>query len=480
MPYRDLREFLEKLEAEGELARVAAEVDWNLEVGAITRRGLDLRLSALLFEHVKGYSRNYRLLGNLFGPTRPVAQGRLALAFDLPRTTLPLDIIADFRQRVVGRVKPKVVVGGPCQENVHLGDEVDLLEFPAPLVHGSDGGRYIGTWHVDVTRDPDTGWVNWGMYRHMVHDRRTMGLLAHPSQHAGMMYQKYEERGQPMPIAVAIGTEPVCSIVAATQIPTGVDEVEVAGAVRGEPVELVKCQTVDLKVPATAEIVIEGFVAPDERRSEGPFGEYTGYQAGGVLSLPVIHVTAITHRHDPILTFSNMGKPWDEAGIISSIAVSAAIAQELERQNIPFKAVYAPPPDLGAIIAVESRPGLGRAVASAVWASKPGQHRPFLFVVGEDVDVTNLEDVYWCLVTRLHPERGIHVEVGGPGHPLFPFLSSEERQELRGIRVLFDATFPAEWPTEDRPSIVDFEHDWPVEIREKVLTRWEEYGLTYS
>lgn len=479
MPYRDLREFLTRLEDEGELARIAAEVDWNLEVGAITRRGLDLRLPALLFERVQGYPESYRLLGNLLGPTRPAAQGRLALALDLPKTTPPLDLIAEFSRRSEGRVAPRMVAAGPCQECVHLGAAVDLLSFPVPLLHGGDGGRYVGSWHVDVTRDPDTGWVNWGMYRHMVHDHRTMGILAHPSQHAGMMYRKYEERGESMPIAVAIGTEPVSSIVAASQLPAGVDEAEVAGALRGEPVELVRCRTVDMAVPATAEIIIEGHVAPGERRLEGPFGEYTGYEAGGVLSLPVIHVSAITHRRHPILTFSNMGKPWDEAGVISSISVSAAIGQELRRQGIPFRAVYAPAPDLGAIIAIESQPGLARAVAQAVWASKVGQHRPFLFVVGDDVDVTNLEDVYWCLVTRTHPVRGIHVEAEAPGHPLFPFLSPQERHEYRGARVLFDATFPADWPVEERPEIMDFEHAWPAEVRQKVLARWQEYGLPH-
>ncbi len=475
MPYADLREFLGRLAAEGELHRVTAQVDGNLEIGAITRRGIEMQLPAMLFENIKGYSPEYRVLGNLLSPTRPVKQGRLALALDLPKDTPQQGIIEEFGRRLDRRVKPVIVATGPCKENITTGEAVDLLRFPTPFMHAGDGGRYIGTWHTTVTRDPDTGWVNWGMYRHMIHDRKTMSILSFPPQHAGLHYAKYEARNEAMPIAVAIGTEPVCSIVADTQLPAGEDEADLAGGLRGEPVALVRCETNDLYVPATSEIVIEGMVRPKERKPDGPFGEYHGYRNAQPVDLPVIDVTCITFRDQPILTVSNMGKPWDEAGIISSIAQSAIVGAELKRQNIPYAAVYCPAPDFGVIIAVKSQyVGYAHTVAAAVWGSKVGIHRPFVFVVGDDVDVTNAEDVYWCLVTRLNPERNIHIQHNAPGHSLFPFLSAEERSIRRGSRVLFDATFP---PDIEQPVVMDFRHGWPPEVQDKVISRWHEYGF---
>jgi len=475
VPYKDLREFLDKLDAEGELRCIEVEVDWNLEIGAITRRGIELALPAMLFKKVKDYAPSYQVLGNLLTPTRPVKQGRLALALELPKDTPPLELIQEYGRRMRRRIKPKLVETGPCKENIVKGDNVNLWQFPTPLMHGGDGGRYIGTWHITITCDPDSNWVNWGIYRHMIHDCHTMSMLSFPPQHGGLHYQKYEARGEPMPIAVAIGTEPVCSIAADTQLPAGEDEADLTGGLRGEPIELVKCETNDLYVPAGSEIVIEGFVRPNERKPDGPFGEYHGYRDFHPVNLPIIDVTCITHRHSPILTISNMGKPWDEAGIISSIAQSAIIGAELKRQNIPYTAVYCPAPDFGVIIAVKPQyAGYAHTVASAVWGSKVGIHRPFIFVVGDDVDVTNPEDVYWCLITRMNPERNIHVQRNAPGHALFPFLSLEERRARRGSRVLFDATFPADI---EPPVIMDLKHGWPPDVQRKVIERWSEYGF---
>ncbi|MFQ5625657.1 MAG: UbiD family decarboxylase [Methyloligellaceae bacterium] len=475
MPYKDLREFLDRLEAEGELHRIEAEVDWDLEIGAITRRGIELQLPALMFEKITGHPPDHRVVGNLLTASQPVKQARLSLALDLPKDTPPGELIKEFGRRMERRIEPPIVESGPCKEIILRGDEVDLWQFPTPMMHGGDGGRYIGTWHITVSQDPDDGWVNWGIYRHMIHSRNAMSMLSFPPQHGGMQYAKYEARNQPMPVAIAIGTEPACSIAADTQLSAGESEPDLAGGLRGEPIELVKCETNDLYVPATSEIVIEGQVRPHERKSDGPFGEYHGYRDFNSVELPIIDVSCITHRRAPILTVSNMGKPWDEAGIISSIAQSAIVARELKRQNIAYSAVYCPAPDFGVIIAVKPQyEGYAHTVASAVWGSKVGVHRPFIFVVGEDVDVTNPEDVYWCMVTRMNPERNIHVQRNAPGHSLFPFLSREERSARSGSRVLFDATFP---PGITPPVVMDFEHGWPDEVQAKVLRRWREYGL---
>ena len=479
MPYNDLRAFLDKLRSERELSEIEAEVDWNLEIGAISRRALDLRSPALLFRNVKGYSLEHRVLSNLMGPSKPVVQGRVALAMDLPKDTPTLKVIDEFAERSQRTIKPRLVSTAPCKENVLMGDDVDLFQFPAPFFHGTDGGRYFGTWHICVVRDPDSEWVNWGTYRMMLHDRNRLGWLAHPGQHGpATYYQKYEARGKAMPMAVAIGAEPVCHIVATSPFPPRLSEVDAAGGIRGEPVDLVKCETIDLEVPASAEMVLEGEVMPCERELEGEFGEYTGYCAANRAPRPVFHVRCVTYRNSPIFCVDAPGIPWDVTAVLGSVAHSALVANDLRKLGIDFKSVYVPPPTMAIIVSVPRRyPGYAHSVASAVWSTKSGLYRPYLFIVGDDVDVTNTDEVMWCLTTRLHPGRGIHVEEHAPSHPLFPFLSASEKNSRLGAKVAFDATFPAEWPPEEVPTIVDLQHAWPREVRRKVLERWNEYGI---
>ena len=478
---QDFRTFLEKLEAAGELQVVTAEVDPKWEAGAISRRGFDLRSPAMLFENLKGYAQGIRLAANFMGPTRPVPQGRLAIALGLSKDTPTVELIEEMRKRLRRRIEPQRIdkKDALCKQVIRTGDQVNLLEFPSPVIHGTDGGPYIGTWHVDVTRDPDNGIMNWGMYRHMVHDRTKLGWWAAPGQHGMAHYmQKYCPRKEPMPIAIAIGTDPWSSIIAGSQVPRDIWEAEVVGGILGEPVQLVPCETVDLEVPAHAEIVIEGWIYPDERMPEGEFGEYTGYTSGGSRPRPVIHVSCISHRINPILTMSNMGKPWDEYHVMASITLSAQTANELEDRGINFKTVYCPPPVTAFIVSVNPPyPGYAHVLASALWSLKGGIYRPYIFIVGEDVDVTNLEDVFWCVTTRLHPKNGIHIQAFTPATQLWPFLDRKERDNFEGSKVLFDATFPKSWPDSEIPTIINFERAWPEEIQRRVLERWSEYGL---
>lgn len=481
MAFADLRAYLEVLAAEGELARVPTEVDWNLELGAISRRAMDLEGPALLFENLTGYPRGSgRVLANIFGKTPGMPGGRFALALGLPKNIPTADLIAEFGRRSQQRIPPRRVTTAPCKENILVGDAVDVTRFPAPFIHGPDGGRFVGTWHVNVTKDPDSGLVNWGMYRHMIHDERTLGWFGGPVQHGmGAYLQKYEPRNQPMPMAIAIGTEPISSAIAGCPVGTGVSEVDVVGGLRGEPIDVVPCETIDLEVPATSEIVLEGEIRPRERLPEGPFGEFTGYMTPDRGPRPVFHVKCITYRDDPILTVSNIGKPWDEESVLGAVAWSAMLAADLRARGFEFRDLYVPPPLQAVIVSVRHLyPGYAHTLASAIWSSKLGYYRPYLFFVGEDVDVTNMEDVFWCLTTRLHPERGIHVHQNTPALSVWPWLNAEERQGRASPRIVFDATFPPDLPADKRPIIIDFTHGWPDEVQHKVLERWDEYGIT--
>ncbi len=477
MPDYDLREFIARLEAEGELRRVKVEVDWNLEAGAIAQRGQDLRAPAPLFEKIKGYPEGFRLFGNALGPTTPVIQGRVALALDMPKDTPTAEIIEEYSRRIERPVKPVKTDKAPCKDNILTGDDVDVLKFPVPLLHAVDGGRFLGTWHIDVTKDPDSGWVNWGTYRHMVHDEKTLGFLAHPMQHGPrIFYEKYESIGKPMPMAIAVGVDPACNIAAGGQFPAYVDEADMAGALRRQPVELVGCETCDLEVPANAELIFEGEVV-SERKLEGPFAEFTGYSAGTGTMSPVFKVKCITYRDSPIFSFSCPGKPWASSGVLTSIQQSSLIAGVLRKAGVPFKSVYVLPHNLAVVVSAKpTYPGFGHTLVSAIWGSKPGILRPYIILVGEDVDVTNADDVLWCLTTRLHPEHGIHVQKGTSSIALWPFITPEEREKHKGARVFFDANFPPEWPADQIPTVISFESAWPEEIKQKVINRWQEYG----
>ncbi len=478
MAYRDLRQYIQRLEEEGELTQIDAEVDWDLEAGAISRRAINRRNGAILFNRIKGYPPGFRLMANLLGPGRPV-HALFSLALGHPKDTPVSELINWVGRKTHESLRPVMVDSAPCKENILKGPDVDLTMFPSPRIHGIDGGRYLGTWHINVTRDPDTGWVNWGMYRHQLLDSRRLAFQAIPTQHGPSIYfQKYEPKGEAMPMAIALGTDPLSSIGAGAGIPAQTNEVDMVGAMQDQPVQLVKCETINLEVPASAEIILEGHVPPYERELEGPFGEFTGYCAGGQVPRPVFHVDCITFRNDPILTMSNMGKPWDELTMLHSVVTSAIMSEELHKQGIPFQGLYCAPPSLATIVA--ARPpyaGFIHSVASAVWASKPGLHRPYVFLVGDDVDPTNMEDVFWCLTTRMHPSTGIHVHHEAPGGPMLPFLSKSERRAGRSGRVAIDATFPTDWPSEDFPQIMDFENGWPAEVQERVIRRWEEFGL---
>jgi len=390
------------------------------------------------------------------------------------------ELIEEYLERKKHPIKPVMLDNGSCKEIIKTGDDVNLLDFPVPFVHEGDGGRYIGTWHIVITKDPDTGWVNWGMYRLMVHDKNTMTGIIAPPQHIGQMYYgKYEARDKPMEFAIAIGTEPVSSLMGCTFLPPGVDEADIAGAIRQEPVELVKCESVDLAVPAHSEIVLEGIVMPHEREEEGPFGEYVGFRTGERSPKPVYRVKTITHRKDPIMPVSNMGVPVDDCAAVMSINLSAEILGELRAKQLPVKMAYCPPEGVGHLVAVSTKvpyPNIAKRIASCVWAYVVGTY--YVIVVDDDVDVTDFGQVLHSMATKCHPHKGIKTFDDTPVYPvLIPFLGPGDRLTGNGGgNALFDCTWPYEWPKEHIPAKSSFDVLWPKDIQERVLAKWEKYG----
>jgi 4-hydroxy-3-polyprenylbenzoate decarboxylase len=474
MAFKDMREFIVRLEKEGEAQRINDEMDWNLEVGAMLRRSNEARLPAPFFQKVKDYP-GHRIFGSPLSNHR-----RIAIAMGIDPNITVKELIEEYLKKSKQAIKPIVVKDGPCKENIVLGDKVDLFAFPVPFVHEGDGGRFIGTWHVDIAKDLNTGWVNWGMHRHMVHNKNTIGIESSPHTHIGQVFtQQYEPRKQTMEIAIVIGAEPVSHFCAASPIPFGVSEVEVVGAMRGEPLDLIKCETVDLFVPATAEIVIEGEMRPGERMVEGPFGEYTGYSVSRVRPAPVVHVRAITYRNDPILTMTCVGMPVDESAANKEIAFAGSFLEALRTRGLPVTAVSMPPELCGmlSVVAVKkSSENIASEVAHVVWATQKGRIIPMVIVVDSNVDVFNIAEVFHALATKCHPFKGIVRLEHEVGSIYQPWANEYEQKYRIGAKAYFDCTWPLEWDPKDVPQRTSFLESYPAEIQQKVLDTWRKYG----
>jgi 4-hydroxy-3-polyprenylbenzoate decarboxylase len=472
----DNREYIEALRKSGDLVDITEEVDWDLELGAIVRRVCEKKGPAPFFHKIKDYP-GFKAFG------APIATWRrLAVVLGLsPEASIP-DIVEEWRRRTSGPVyKPEIVEkkDAPCKEVIILGDEVDVFELPAPMVHDGDGGRYIGTWHFVVARDEETGFVNWGMYRLAIFDEKTLvGPVLPFSDMGRIFYRKYEPFNKPLPVAIVIGPDPLSAL--ASLAPTPLPEPEFVGQLMGEPVKLVKCETCDLYVPATAEIVLEGELLPNVRLEEAPFGEYTGYRTSPREKRNVYRIKAITMRKDAIMTVSNMGVPVDEGQLLRSFTLAMDMEQLLRSQGLPVTGVYMWPESTHHLLVIGVKPiysNIAQQVGSLVLGSKAAPWFHIVVVVDDQTDVYSLDDVIHAICTKWHPVRGTILMREGVGTPLNPFASPEERFAQRAPKVILDCTFPLDWPKSLVPIKVSFNNVYPEEIQKKVLERWKAYGF---
>ena len=510
MAYDDLRDWIKALDRAGELKRVRTEVDPILEIAEIADRVSKSRDQqgnvggkALLFENVKGHP-GAKLLINQFGSARRM---RLALEVD------SLDEIADrirafmdvkspqgFLDKVkmlpmlaeMGKFFPKTVPTGPCKEVIRR-DNFSLLDFPILQCWPKDGGRFI-TLPCVITRDPKTGKRNVGMYRMQVYDGQSTGMHWQRQKVAAEHYrdrmrQSIEHEGgrgaqaraavdlmarsagatmlangdRPegrMDVAVVIGTDPALTFSAIVPAPPDVEEFIIAGFLRQKPVELVKCETIDLEVPADAEIVLEGYVKLDELKTEGPFGDHTGFYSLEDL-YPVFHVTCITHRKDPIYATTVVGKPPQEDAWMGKaverifLPLMKLTIPELVDVNLPIEGVFH---NLMIVSIRKSYPGQARKVMNAIWSLGQAMFTKCVVVVDEDVDVHDVADVTLKVLNNIDPERDIQFTLG-------PVDSLDHAARLAnyGSKMGIDAT--RKWSTEG------FARPWPDEIVMDAKTR---------
>lgn len=487
MKYRDLRDFIETLEAKGELKRVSAEVDPYLEITEICDRTLRAGGPALLFENVKGH--DMPLLGNLFGTPERVALGMgedsvealgevgKLLAFlkepDPPKglrdawQKLPI-----FKQ--VLSMGPKMVKRAPVQEVVHEGDAVDLDRLPIQHCWPGDAAPLV-TWSLVVTRGPHKERQNLGIYRQqkIAKNRLIMRWLSHRG--GALDFQEFQQAhpGEPFPVAVALGADPATILGAVTPVPDTLSEYAFAGLLRGSRTELVKCGHAELDVPASAEIILEGYIYPDDTAPEGPFGDHTGYY-NEVESFPVFTVTRITQRRDAIYHSTYTGRPPDEPAILG-VALNEVFVPILRKQFPEIVDFYLPPEGCSYRMAVvtmkKQYPGHAKRVMMGVWSFlRQFMYTKFVVVLDDDVDARRWEDVIWAMTTRMDPARDTVIVENTP----IDYLDFASPVSGLGSKMGFDAT--NKWPGETT-------REWgePIAmdsaIKAQVDERWESLGI---
>jgi len=494
MAYDDLREWISTLESEELLSRVGCEVNWDREIGTIVRKVLNRKGPALLFENIKDHKDTWctKLFTNGMG-----TRERVALALGLPKETHFRDITRVVKDRVKTPSAVKVLDKGPVKENIIMGDDIDLYKIPAPQWRKQDGGRYINTYCAVVTMDPETGLMNAGTYRGMITDKNRIGVLLALTQHWGHHFKKYKDMGKEMPVAVFYGWDPTLLMLASAPVMhPNCSEYEYASSLRQEECELVKCETSDLLVPASAEIVVEGFISPDPSTfmMEGPFGEYTGYFGGMAAPKHNIRVECITHRDDPIFRGNVEGitpHKWSEGGFYGAPLFSAVAWNLLENVGVPgVLDVWFNNVSGSTILKVRIKKayrGHAKQVANALWGSGIGNYAAkIVIVVDDDIDIHDSEEVEWAISYRLNAAMDqLLVFPGTFGSMLDPSTPLHERNIIKygqgkWARVLVDATINWELEPQEQyggerfPPLATAINS---EDEKRVSDRWEEYGI---
>jgi len=487
MKYKDLRDFIRLLEKKGQLKRISQTVDPFLEMTEICDRTLRAGGPALLFENPRGS--DVPVLANLFGTAERVAMGMGEESVDALREVgkllaylkepEPPKGMKDAWQKLpifkqVLNMSPNVVKKGACQEVVFEGEDVDLGKLPIQTCWPGDAGPLI-TWALVVTRGPHKERQNLGIYRQQVIGRNKviMRWLAHRGGALDFRDWQKQHPGEPFPVAVALGADPATILAAVTPVPDSLSEYAFAGLLRGAKTDLVKCLGSELQVPASSEIVLEGFIYPDEEADEGPFGDHTGYY-NEVDRFPVFTLERITQRKNPIYHSTYTGRPPDEPAILG-VALNEVFVPILQKQFPEITDFYLPPEGCSYRMAVVSMkkqyPGHAKRVMLGVWSFlRQFMYTKFVIVTDDDINVRDWKDVIWAMTTRMDPARDTTIIENTP----IDYLDFASPVSGLGSKIGFDAT--NKWPGETT-------REWgqPIEMDEKIKSRideiWDDLGI---
>ncbi|KAJ5689279.1 hypothetical protein N7462_003671 [Penicillium macrosclerotiorum] len=491
----DLRQFLKELHDESDLLIVKEEVDPAMELAAITRKVYETEDRAPLFENIKGRQGNglFRVLGAPVGLSRVPGQrlGRIAKSLGLSSTASGKDIIAKINEaKKLTPLAPKEVSSGPVKEHQLFGDDIDLTILPTPLLHQHDGGRFIETFGMHIVQTPDGRWTNWSITRAMVHDKRNLVGPIIPKQDIGVIYQMWKDKGQDMPWALCFGVPPAAIMVGGMPIPKWTDEAGFIGALVGRPIEVVKCETNAIRVPANAEIVFEGTVSISETADEGPMMEYHGLVwPNQSKKCPLFKVNAITYREDPILPICITGRATEESHTVWAVMIAAEILTICQDAGLPIQNAWCPFEShaIWYVLQVDRKRllkmGLDMAafcikLGHVVFSSKPGWYMGKVFLVGEDVDPTSLRDLIWAESTRCEPGTNEFLFDEYGNIPLIPYVGHGIKPVRNNKKVVKCCMLPCEFEEDELPwRVGSFQGSYPVEIQDKVERDWAKYGF---
>ena len=472
IPYADLREWLEEAEKLGEVKHVKG-AGWERDIGMAAEVVLhDETAPCVVFEDVPGTIAGSRVLTNFFSAKR------MNMTLGFPSGLSKIELTDAFRANYMedlAQIPHVFVDDGPVMENVVEGGDVDVEAFPTPLWHDQDGGRYIGTGSYNVTRDPDTGWINIGTYRVMIHDRKSVGFYISPGKHGRIHRDKYEQRDEPMPAVIVCGGDPMTFLMGCSEVPPGVCEFDVVGGFRGEAMKMIRGRHTGLPFPANAEIVLEGMIEPGNAREEGPFGEWTGYYGSKMRREPVMDVKAVYYRDAPILLGCPPQRPPDELAHYRAVTRSALLKENIVKAGVPDVAAawlheVGTARMLVAVSIKQRYPGHARQAGHIACQCHVGAYAgKYVIVTDEDVDVSNLEELIWAMLTRSDPATSIDIVNNAWSTHLDPRIPPWEKEKgnLTNSRAIIDACRPFHWK-DDFPPV----NAPPPELAREAREKW--------
>jgi 4-hydroxy-3-polyprenylbenzoate decarboxylase len=474
--FDSLRDYVQYIDDRGELQHIEG-ADWDLEIGAITEAVAHSEAPrALMFDDIGDYPSGHRVASNLY-----VTEDLQALGLGLDPSLTGVELVKAWRRKTneIDLLAPEPVADGPVRENVMTGSDVDILSLPVPFWHEHDGGRFFGTGDTVTTRGVDGDWINTAVYRSQVHDEQTLGLLVVQTHHGWGQLKEHWDEGEDAPIVITGGQNPHLYAASCLPLPRGRSEIEYAGGLKGEPLEVIEHAETGLPVPANAEIAVIGHVPPpeEETKLEGPFGECGGYYAGGTQERPVIHIDELWHRDDPILQGNPpMAGSASEHALGAEISTSARVWDSIDEDVPNVEGVYSVYQecqagcDFTAVSIEQDYAGHAKQAAAAVMGSYANvTMNNAIIVVDEDIDPASTDEVLFALTSRCDPAEDIDIVRGVPSMELDARITPEAKEEgdLTTSSMLIDACKPYHW-----------RDDFPVtnkldeERRREIMAEW--------
>lgn len=491
----DLRDFLNILKERGELVEINEEVDWDLEMSAISAMTQRLRGPALLFNKIKGMNPGYRAVSEHYAGTLRKPFRRIAICMGIePDDKNWFEGTQEIAKKMTNVIKPVQVATGPCKEVIKMGKDVNAFEFPITYGGLGDCGRYLNC-QTTICKDPDSDWTNWGNYATLVSKRNRMVTSASTSSDFyALLHTKYAPRGESMPVAIVVGGDPLNGLLGGTPLPSGVSEADVAGGMRGAPVELVKCETSDILVPANSEIVFEGEVRAGETALEGPKTECFGFTVGPRTPAPVIRIHCVTHRKDPIVPIlSQVTYGMSSIESIQMSMFAAGLNFVMAQSKIPIKQMMAATVKWGGysnLMATRNwYPGFIRDMFDAgLMFPATNAYYDVSDMVDDDVNIYHVEEIVDAIYTQSNPAKDWvpssacwDARTSGGLVSVRSYLEREDLAKLYGKMTVTTGYWTRDNTTKGEPPLgvrrMSFETVLPDEIQQWVVDNWKKWGL---